>query len=153
MFSEEGSPLFAYDARSLLSKMSELKLILIASNSKAAVLSITETWLDDSVSDGEIHIKNYSIVRRDRNRNGGGVCVYIRNDVAFNFRSDLQRDSDEMIFVELLLPKTKPIIIGSVYRPPKQNDFLSNFEEILTYLRSDCDSGGFLLSTEIKQYF
>ena len=43
------------------------------------------------------------------------------------------------LVVELLLPKTKPIIIGTVYRPPKQSDFLSNFEEILTHLRSDCE--------------
>ena len=39
-----------------------------------------------------------------------------------------------------LLPKTKPIIIGTVFRPPKQNDFLNNFEEILTNLRSDCET-------------
>ena len=36
--------------------------------------------------------------------------------------------NDELIFVELLLPKTKPIIIVTVYRPPKQNDFLSSFK-------------------------
>ena len=42
-------------ARLLLPKMSELQLIM--SNSKAAVISITETWLDDSVSDGEIRIE------------------------------------------------------------------------------------------------
>ena len=68
------------------------------------------------------------------------VCVYIRNDFAFSVRSDLQTDNDEILFVELLLPKTKPIIIGTVYRPPKQNDFLNNFEEILTNLRSDCET-------------
>ena len=70
------------NARSLLPKMSELKLI--ASNSTAAMISITETWLDNSVSDAEINIENYTVVRRDRNRNGGGVCVYIRNDFAFS---------------------------------------------------------------------
>ena len=44
--------------------MSELKLI--TSKSKAAVISITETWLDSSITDGEIHIDNYSVLRRDR---------------------------------------------------------------------------------------
>ena len=70
---------------------------------------------------------------------GGGVCVYIRNGLAFTYRSDLHRDNDEIILMELLLLKTKPIIIGTVYRPPKQSDFFINFEEILTNLRSDCE--------------
>ena len=137
-FRRKGLHFLHMNARALLPKMSELKLI--ASNSTAAMISITETWLDNSVSDAEINIENYTDVRRDRNRNGGGVCVYIRNDFAFSVRSDLQTDNDEILFVELLLPKTKPIIIGTVYRPPKQNEFLNNFEEILTNLRSDCET-------------
>ena len=71
-------------ARSLLPKISELKLIA----SKAAVISITESWSDNSGSDAEINTGYYSVVRRDRNRNGGGVCVYIRNDFAFSLRSE-----------------------------------------------------------------
>ena len=124
------------NARSLLPKLSEIKLI--AQKSKAAVISVTETWLDDSVCDGEIAIDNYSVVRRDRNRNGGGVCVYVRQDFAFAVRRDLL-SSNEFLFIDLLLPKTKPIIIGTIYRPPKQCNFLEQFEEALTYLRSDCE--------------
>ena len=90
--------------------------------------------MHSSVSDGEIHIESYSVVSKDRNRNGGGVCVYVRNDYALTVRSINQMDNDELIFVELLLPKTKPIIIGTVYRPSKQNDFLSSFGETLTHL-------------------
>ena len=102
------------------------------------MISITESWLDNSVSDAEINIENYSVVRRDRNRNGGGVCVYTRNDFTFSLRSALQTDSDEFFFIELLLPKTKPILFGTVYRPQKQTDFLSKFE-ILTHMNSDCE--------------
>ena len=58
---------------------------------------------------------------------------------AFTSRSDIQMDSDEIIFVEFLLPKTKPITVGTAYRPPKQNDFLNNFKDILTHLRTDCE--------------
>ena len=54
---------------------------------------------------------------------GGGVCVYIWNDFAFSLRSDLQLHNDKVIFVELLLPKPRPILIGTIYRPPKQSDF------------------------------
>ena len=33
--------------------------------------------LDISISDSEIAIDNYMIFRKDRNRNGGGVLLYI----------------------------------------------------------------------------
>ena len=135
-FRRKGLHFLPMNDRSLLPKMSELKLI--ASNSTVAMISIT--WLDNSVSDVEINIEDYTVVRRDRNKNGSDVCVYIRNDFAFSVRSDLQMDNDEILFVELLVPKTKPIIIGTVYRSPKQNDFLNNFEEIFTNLRSDCET-------------
>ena len=66
--------LYAFKCQIPITKISEVKII--ASKSKAAVISITETWLDSSVSDGEIHFDNYSVIRRDRNRHGGG-SVYI----------------------------------------------------------------------------
>ena len=58
------------------------------------------------------------MVRHDRDRHGGGVCCYVRNDIAFTARPDLNILNDEIVFIELLLPKTKPIIVGTMYRPP-----------------------------------
>ena len=120
-FIQKGLHFLHQNARSLLPKITELKII--AAKSRAAVISVTKTWLDDSVTDGEISTNNYSIVRRDRNRTGGVVCAYIRNDFAFSIRSDLQQHNDKVLFIELLLPKTRPIFIGTIYRPPKPNDF------------------------------
>ena len=54
MFPEKGLHFLHLNARSLLPKISELKLI--ASKFKGAVLSITGTWLDSSITDGEIHM-------------------------------------------------------------------------------------------------
>ena len=41
--------------------------------------------------------------------------------------------------LEFHLPKTKPIIIGTCYRSPKQKNFLDQFENNLCKLRTDCD--------------
>ena len=38
------------------------------------ILAINESKLDDSFTDGEISIPGYTIVRKDRNRHGGGGC-------------------------------------------------------------------------------
>lgn len=46
---------------------------------------------------------------------------------------------DEISFLELLLPKTKPIIVGTCYRPPKQSHFIDRLENILSQLRADCE--------------
>lgn len=39
------------------------------------LLAINETRLDSSIPDNLVHIDGYSILRRDRNRNGGGVSI------------------------------------------------------------------------------
>ena len=43
--------------------------------------------------------------------------------MAFNVRKDFSADI-ENIFFGILLPNSKPILIGIVYRPPTQIDFL-----------------------------
>ena len=123
--------------RSLVTKISELRYIAVQSN--AAVICLSETWLDDSVSDGEISIDGYCLIRRDRNRSGGGVCMYIRSDLSFSQRSDLETAGLEVLFCDILLPKSKPIVIGTCYRPPKQYDFTEKLEESLFKIRSDSE--------------
>ena len=68
---------------------------------------------------------NFELVRSDRNRHGGGVACYIRNDISFSVRGDFSSEI-ENIFLDILLPKTKPILIGILYRPPDQSKFLDN---------------------------
>ena len=76
------------NARSFIPKISELRTV--AHRTRPAVVCITEFWLDSSVTDGEIQIEGYDVLRRDRNRNGGGVCAFVRNDSAYNPREDLR---------------------------------------------------------------
>ena len=78
---------------------------------------------------------NYCVAGKDRNRNGGGACTFILNDVAYCIKNDISADQDEILWLELHLPKTKAIIIWTSYRPPKQNKFLEEFENNLRNLR------------------
>jgi exonuclease III len=48
------------------------------------VLAINETRLDSSILDCSVSLPGYNLLRRDRNRNGGGVCVYIRKTIELN---------------------------------------------------------------------
>ena len=97
-FQTKGLHFIHLNTRSLPPKVDELRLI--ASSSKAAIIGITETWLDDSVSDTEINIPGYLLYRQDRKRSGGGVCIYVRSDIHYSPRTDLG-ESMESIWVEL----------------------------------------------------
>ena len=86
--------------------------------------------MDETIQDEEVNIEGYNLIRKDRCRNGGGVACYIRNDIHFNIREELT-DEMESIFFDILLPKSKPILIGVIYRPPNQLNFLNNFSDKL----------------------
>ena len=102
---------------SLLPKINEFRHIARLTN--AAVIEISESKLDDFVPTSKIQIVEYDLLRCDRNRHGEGVICYIRNDLSYNVKSYFPKDI-EKIFFKLLLPNTKPIVVGTIYRPPTQ---------------------------------
>ena len=57
------------------------ELLVYMQNKPFDILTLNETRLDDSVLDCEVEIPGYDILRRDRNRNGGGVSMYIRKNI------------------------------------------------------------------------
>ena len=132
-FDRKGMHFIHLNIRSLLPKMSEVRII--AQRTKAAVIAMSETWLDPSIQDSEVDIEGYSVIRKDRNRKGGGVCIYINNKFAFA-RHEVNTEGLECVFAEIHLPKTKPFIVGIAYRPPQDQNFLSRFEDALSELRS-----------------
>ena len=83
----------------IIEHINELK-VLMESN-PIDILAINESKIDDTVSDNEIHINGYNIIRNDRNRNGGGVLMYIRKPLSFSERNDLVPDLLEIICVEI----------------------------------------------------
>ena len=118
----KGLHLWHLNVNSLLSKIDEIRDI--ANRIKPAVLGITESKLDSSVTNMEVNINGYSIIRNDRNRHGGGVACYVKNDLCFNTKK-IFPISIEHVFFEILIPKVKPIAVGIFYRPPNSNDFLN----------------------------
>ena len=83
----------------------------------------------------EIQIADYKILWCDRNRHGGGVACYIRNDLSYNITSVFPREI-ESVFFEILLPNSKPITVGTIYRPPNQSNFLEVLNENMNKIDS-----------------
>lgn len=129
-FHRKGIHFIHINARSIRHKMTDLKII--AEKSKAGIIAISESWFDSSITDAEVSMPGYNLERKDRNTHGGGVCMYIREDLSYNPRSDLDHENLEAIWIDLLLKKTKPILIGCVYRPPDQRNFCELFQDTLS---------------------
>ena len=96
--------------------LDEIRLLL--HDKKLDVLALNETRLDSSISDDLVSIEGYDILRSDRNRNGGGVCIYVRCYINYKNRPDLIPKDLEAISLEIKQVKSKSFIISSVYRPP-----------------------------------
>ncbi len=107
------------------------------SDSEIDVFAINESKIDNSVKDSEISIPGYNMIRRDRNRFGGGVVVYIREIHSFYERKDLNSDDLEMICIEICKPRSKPFLISAWHRPPNSEIKLFDFFEIFL---SKCDA-------------
>ena len=81
-FNNKGLHFVHLNINSLLPKIDELRTI--ARDTKAAIIALTESKLDATIFDSEISISGYNVLRKDRNRHGGGVTCYIRSDISFN---------------------------------------------------------------------
>ena len=69
-------------------------------------------------------------------RNGGGDACYIRSDISY-VQKHFFPNVIKNIFFEVLLPKTRPVTVGIMYRPPSQTNFLEILN--MTFEKVDID--------------
>ena len=115
---------------SLPKHIEELKIFL--NEITFDVLCINETRLNDLIENRSVEIPGYDIVRRDRNRHGGAVAIYIRNNLVYINRKDLMPDILEAICIEVKKPRMKPLLVCSWYRAPDLSaEIFDHFETFL----------------------
>ena len=80
------------------------------------VLLISETKIDSSFPTAQFYIDGFTTYRRDKNINGGGIILYIRDDIP---STSLNTDTSvEGLYVEINVGKEK-WLIGCSYNPHK----------------------------------
>ena len=87
------------------------------------LLLIGESKLDDSYPTSQLLIDGFSEpFRLDRNSNGGGLLIYVREDIPTKllFSHSLPDDIEGM-FIELNFRKSK-WLLGGMYHPPSKKD-------------------------------
>ena len=78
---EKGLKCVQLNIVSLTKNIDELRTILIKNG--VHVCALNETRLDKDIDDSDIKVPDYSVIRKDRNRNGGGVAIYIHKDINY----------------------------------------------------------------------
>ena len=119
---------------SIRNKIEDLKT-LIAKN--VDILAVSETKLDESFPTSQFLIDGFKKpFRYDRNANGGGILVYIREKVPANEIKQVNiANSIECVLTEINVGKKKLAVI-STYRPPSQCEkfFFAEMGKVLDQL-------------------
>ena len=82
-----------------------------------------ENKLDEIIPNNQFSISGYRMFRQDRNCFGVGLCIYVRENIAFK-QLNLHLDKEtEAIYLEINIRLWKWFILG-LYKSPSQNSFL-----------------------------
>lgn len=122
--------ILAKDDESSVTKFDEL--CALASTESYDLIGVTETWLDDSISNNELIVPGYlPAIRRDRARTGGGVLVFVSEHLPAKRRQDLEPINHEIICMEIQFQQA-PVLVCVCYRPPHADvvEFLASVERI-----------------------
>ena len=120
---------------SLIKNFEEIKLFLEVND--IDILALNETRLDETVFDSEITIPLYKLIRKDRNKQGGGVAIYFKNSL------DVQTIAHESLChleancIKIFMKGSRPILFLNWYRPPNSKaDIWDYYEHFLEFADS-----------------
>ena len=142
-------------------KIDQVRLLLESEKNQIHVLGLSETKLNVLHPDSAFQINGFQKpFRKDRKINsGGGLLVYVKNGTCASRRTDLELKDLECIWLEIKPKKSKPFLVGNIYRPPNSNsewnaifeDCIENVlrEEKEIYLMGDINRD--LLNNNVKK--
>ena len=136
-----------HNARSILAegRMTEYDILLSAIDNPFHIMGFSETWLNDSnvnlVSFNDftsVHsLRTSNVMLRE---NGGGVSIFVRNNIDFKVREDLNLMLPfmETLFIEFSY-EGKKYVAGLIYRVPNTNIklFLEKLDELVEPVRNN----------------
>ena len=83
------------------------------------ILSVSETWLNLTISGNEVCLPGYTLVRHDcSDRRGGGIAIFVRDGIPYKHLTDLFDGVNETCWIEINRAKCKTLFVCCVYRPP-----------------------------------
>ena len=102
-----------WNCRGIYRKINELKHFLDNTETLPDVLALQETHLIEKYTP---KIPGFTMIRKDRNVHGRGVCMFIKNNIPF-----AEREVPEIENVEVQCICIREIQLFNVYLPPNKN--------------------------------
>lgn len=129
-FDDKGFKMLFLNVHHLIPKCDDIKYQLMTH--MPHIFGMCETFLNVNIDDKLLCQNGYVFERKDRSEKmGGGVLCYVREDVVYKRRTDLE-GSLEIICLEIINKSSKNITVGFVYRPPDmRTDWLDHFADVL----------------------
>ena len=113
--------------------MKNFNVCIVNKKNKIHAFTFSETKIDDSFPVGNFVIDGFSTpYQLDRDSNGGGIMLYVREDIPSNLLATVEKNHIESFYVELNLRNEKWLINCS-YNP---NKFMicNHLDALSTYL-------------------
>ena len=105
-----GLKLAHLNVRSLVNKIDDVRCFI--DKNPFDIFTISQSWLNSSISDSEISLSGYTLVRQDRkDKSGGGTAIYVHDGIPYTHRPDLSIGGIETCWIVKLF-------VSSVYRAP-----------------------------------
>ena len=105
----------------LLNKVDQIYDINAHLNSMFDVIAVSETWLTND-NQADISLEGFTFCGKNRaNKLGGGVGLFIKNEIEFKIRVDIVCDNNinfDIFGVEIVNRHGKNILVIVCYRPP-----------------------------------
>ena len=85
--------------------------------------------MDNSIVNNDIILKGFQDpLRKDRNRQGGGMALYVKSNVYCQVKTEFNTDDLEILWAEVHTGNSKAMV-GVIYRPPQTDiSFYQKFE-------------------------
>ena len=126
------------NTRSISANFDALNQLLCDLNHSFSIIGLSETKLKvDKENLSNISLRGYTFLSNPSLTNAGGVGLYVKNNLNFNLREDLNSINTvefESIWIEVEM-NNKNLICGVIYRHPSN----SNNEAFLNYLNSTAE--------------
>ena len=123
--------------RSLRNKLNDVGNYV--KNNAVDIFALSETWIDNTINSSSIDMPGYILERRDRNSHGGGVACYLKQNVPYLRRKDLENNDIEIMWLEIKSKNQIPLFVGVIYRKPDSpfstfyNSLESNLEQVFSF--------------------
>ena len=123
------------NARSLLHHHDDVAAFLRVN--RLHILAISESWLDESVINGEIHFPGYNLFRYDRNHLGSGVAILCVDHLPCSLlRSGTATSGAEFLWVSVKSDRFNPLVFSYFYRTsaapsPSVTEICNNIETMM----------------------